>query len=103
MSLKDLQKFRKFDLSAIAQYLNVKLTEGLRKAEILDLVVSHLELKEETQTTDPAQISNQTEIELAKLKFKMEREKMRLEFEEKQKQREAEEHNNKEKQKTKWK
>ena len=32
LSLKDLQKLRKCDLTAIAQYLDVELAEGLRKA-----------------------------------------------------------------------
>ena len=91
LSLKDLQKLRKCDLTAIAQYLNVEVTQGLKKAEILDLLASHMELREETQASDQAHISNQTDIELAKLKLEMEKERMRLEFEEKQKQREAEE------------
>ena len=89
LSLKDLQKLRKCDLTAIAQYLNVEVTQGLKKAEILDLLASHMELKEETQASDQAHISNQTDIELAKLKLERKRERMRLEFEreEKQKQR----------------
>ena len=45
LSLKDLQKLRKCDLTAIAQYLNVEVTQGLKKAEILDLLASHMELK----------------------------------------------------------
>ena len=98
LSLKDLQKLRKCDLTAIAQYLNVEVTQSLKKAEILDFLASHMELKEETQASDQAHISNQTDIELAKLKLEMERERMRLEFEreEKQKQREAEERKQKE-------
>ena len=96
LSLKDLQKLRKCDLTAIAQYLNVEVTQGLKKAEILDLLASHMELTEETQVSDQAHISNQTDIELAKLKLEMERERMRLEFEREQKQREAEERKQKE-------
>ena len=93
LSLKDLQKLRKCDLTAIAQYLNVEVRQGLKKAEILDLLASHMELREETQASDQAHISNQSDIELAKMKLEMEKERMRLEFEErKQKeQREAEE------------
>ena len=92
LSLKDLQRLRKCDLTAIAQYLNVEVTQGLKKAEILDLLASHMELKEETQTSDQAPISNQADIELAKLKLEMEKERMRLEFEERKltEQREAE-------------
>ena len=52
--LKDLQRLRKCDLTAIAQYLNVEVTQGLKKAEILDLLASRMELKEETQTSDQA-------------------------------------------------
>ena len=105
LSLKDLQKLRKCDLTAIAQYLNVEVTQGLKKAEILDLLASHMELREETQASDQAHISNQTDIELAKLKLEMERERMRLEFEreEKQKQREAEERKQKNKERQKKK
>ena len=93
LSLKDLQRLRKCDLTAIAQYLNVEVTTGLKKAEILDLLASHMELQEETQTSDQAPISNQADIELAKLKLEMEKERMRLEFEERKltEQREAEE------------
>ena len=96
LSLKDLQKLRKCDLTAIAQYLNVEVTQGLKKAEILDLLASHMELREETQASDQAHISNQTDIELAKMKLEMERERMRLEFEREEKQREAEERKQKE-------
>ena len=79
-------------MTAIAQYLNVEVTQGLKKAEILDLLASQMELREETQASDQAHISNQTYIELAKLKLEMERERMRLEFEreEQTKQREIE-------------
>ena len=91
LSLKKLQSLKKCDLTAIAQYLDVELTPELRKAEILDLVASHMELKEQTETPTPAQTSDQTQLELAKLKLEMDRERMRLEFEEKQKEREKEE------------
>ena len=100
LSLKDLQKLRKCDLTAIAQYLNVEVTQGLKKAEILDLLASHMELREEIQASDQAHISNQTDIELAKLKLEMERERMRLEFEREEKQREAEERKQKEQRET---
>ena len=83
LSFKDLEKLKKCDLNAIAQYLNVEIAQGLKKAEILDLVASHMELKDETQNSDQAQISDQTRLELAKLE--MEKERMRLQFEEKQK------------------
>ena len=68
LSLKDLQKLRKCDLTAIAQYLDVEITQGLKKVEIFDLLAS-MELKGETQATDQAQVSHQTPLKLAKLEI----------------------------------
>ena len=86
LSFSDLDKLKKCDLIAIAKYFNLELAQGMRKAEIIDIVASHMKLKDETQNSDQAQISNQTDIELAKLKLEMERERMRLEFEERERQ-----------------
>ena len=95
LSFADLQKLKKYDMIAIAQHLNVELTQGLKKAEILDLLASHMKLKQETQNSDQAQISDQTRLELAKLEmeFKERQERMRIEAREREQeaQREANE------------
>ena len=85
LSYTDLERLRKCNLIAIAQHLNVELTQGMKKAEILDSVASHMTVRQQTQPVEQAQAmcgSDQTQLELAKMEF--EREKMRLEFEEKQ-------------------
>ena len=91
LSYTDLERLRKCNLIAIAQHLNVELTQGMKKAEILDSVASHMTVRQQTQPVEQAQAmggSDQTQLELAKMEF--EREKMRLEFEREQRQQEAE-------------
>ena len=91
LSYTDLERLRKCNLIAIAQHLNVELTQGMKKAEILDSVASHMTVRQQTQSAEQAQAmggSDQTQLELAKMEF--EREKMRLEFEREREQRQRE-------------
>ena len=64
LSYTDLERLRKCNLIAIAQHLNVELTQGMKKAEILDSVASHMTVRQ-TQTVEQAQTmgsSDQTKI-----------------------------------------
>ena len=92
LSFDDLAKLRKIDLTAIAEHLKLEITQVMRKAEILDLVASHLQLSEdeEDQNLDQSKISDQTQIELANIQMKRDLEIKRMERESEKEQREME-------------
>ena len=80
-----LKSLKKDNLRAICDHLDVQVTQGVKKAEIVDMLASHMKLAKETETP-PSPVSSDIQLQLAKLE--LEKEKMRLEFERDEKEKE---------------
>ena len=83
LSYDHLKSLRKDDLKAVCDHLGLSLAPSVKKAEIIDMLASHMKLIEESETllnvSDDAQIQlAQIELEKEKIKENIEKEEIKM-------------------------